>query len=162
MTDDPADLAHLHGIAVPSPVPWWPPAAGWWVLAAALLAVAVVIAMRRLHRWRADAYRRAALRDLMAIEAAAGLKNVEAAAALSAVLKRAALVAFPRTDCAALTGAAWLEFLDRTGSGSTFSTGPARLLPQLACGGPADREALPAALAEARRWIATHRAARPC
>jgi hypothetical protein len=160
MTGDPADLANLRDIAVPPPVPWWPPAPGWWILAAALLAAAAVLALRRLARWRADAYRRAALRELAALEAAAGsMPAGDLAASVSALLKRTALAAFPRTECASLSGAAWLDFLDRTGGAFT---GPARLLPQLACGAPADAGALPAILAAARRWISMHRAGRPC
>ena len=160
MTGDPADLANLHDIAVPPPVPWWPPAPGWWILAAALLAAAAVLALRWFARWRADAYRRAALRELAVLEAAAGsMPATELAAAVSVLLKRTALAAFPRTDSASLSGAAWIDFLDRTGGAFT---GPARQLPQLAYGAPADAAALPAILAAARRWIAEHRAARPC
>jgi len=161
MTGDPADLGNLRDIALPPPVPWWPPAPGWWILAAALLAVAAVLVLRRLAHWRADAYRRAALRELAALEAAAGgMPAAELAAAVSALLKRTALAAFPRADCASLSGAAWIDFLDRTGG--SFGTGPARLLPQLAYGTPADPAAVPAILAAAGRWISAHRAGRPC
>lgn len=160
MTGDPADLANLRDIAVPPPVPWWPPAPGWWILAAALLAAAVVLALRWFARWRTDAYRRAALRELAVLEAAAGsMPAGELAAAVSTLLKRTALAAFPRTDAASLSGAAWIDFLDRTGG--TF-TGPARLLPQLAYGAPADAAALPAIFMAARGWITGHRTARPC
>jgi hypothetical protein len=161
MTNDPADLANLRDIALPPPVPWWPPAPGWWILAAALLAAAAVLALRRLRRWRADAYRRAALRELAALEAAVGSTPPrELAAAVSALLKRTALAAFPRADCASLSGTAWIDFLDRTGGG--FGAGPVQLLPQLAYGAPADAAALPAIMVAARRWIVAHRARRPC
>jgi hypothetical protein len=159
MTGDPADLANLRDIAVPTPVPWWPPAPGWWILAAALLLAAAVLVLRRLRRWRADAYRRAALRELAALEAGS-MPAGQLAAAVSTLLKRTALAAYPRADCASLSGAAWVDFLDRTGG--SFGTGPARLLPQLVWSAPADASALPAILTAARRWITTHRPGRPC
>jgi hypothetical protein len=76
------------------------------VLFAVLAAVAVLVAFRAWRKWRANAYRRAALREL-----AAG----ESVAAMAEILKRTALVAYPRTDVASLSGPAWLAWLAETG-----------------------------------------------
>jgi len=76
----------------------------------------------------------------------------ELAAALSALLKRVALARFPRTDVAALSGAEWLAFLDRTGGNGRFREGAGAVLahgpyaPRLDC----DADTL---LALARDWI---------
>ena len=120
MSGDPADLSNLHDIVLPVPVSYWPPAPGWWILALAMLAVAVILIVRLVARYRRNAYRRAALRELDAIGPA-----VDGASAMhiSAVLKRTALVAFPREQVAGLTGPAWLAFLDRTGHTEAFGRG---------------------------------------
>jgi hypothetical protein len=150
MNTDPADLANLRGLALPPPVPWWPPPAGWWILAAGILAITAMALVRLWRRYHANAYRRAALRELAALPLAAG------APAIAELLKRTALAAYPRTEVAALSGAAWLAFLDRTGNTADFTRGASRALPDAACGAalPFDH---PAVIACVRRWIKGHR-----
>lgn len=106
MNTDPASLDNLREIILSPPVPWWPPAPGWWVLFALLTVVAVIAAFRAWRRWRAAAYRRAALRELAA---------AANASAIAEILKRTALVAYPRTEVASLSGSAWLSWLAQTG-----------------------------------------------
>jgi hypothetical protein len=100
---DPLSLENLHDIVVPDPVSWWPPATGWWVLLAAVLVAVTLVALRIYRSRRANAYRRAALREL---------ETVGSPAQLLALLKRVALVTYPREMIASLSGAAWLEFLE--------------------------------------------------
>ena len=152
MIDDPADLSHLADIVVPSPMSWWPPAPGWWILAAAALAASALVAWVAVHRYRQNAYRRAALLELARVGTVASPAN---AVAVSAVLKRAALVAYPRAEVASLTGVAWLTFLDHTGSTRDFTGGSAAALARIAMGGPSGDGA--AILAAARRWVKRHR-----
>lgn len=154
MSSDPSDLANLRDIVLPPPVSYWPPAPGWWVLAALAAALLALLVARRIIRHRHDAYRRAALRELAALPAPLDARGAQA---LSAILKRAALVAFPRTEVAGLTGAAWLRFLDKTGRMQAFESGLAAPLPQIALGAsvPADDGAIRHA---ARDWIRRHRA----
>jgi hypothetical protein len=153
MTADPADLANLRDIVLPPAVSYWPPAPGWWIVGATLVAVALLLLAKGLARYRRNAYRRQALHELDAIGPAS---NAVAAQRISAVLKRAALVAFPRTNVARLSGASWLGFLDRTGQTDAFGKGPAHMLPALALGAvpTADGEAI---LQEAKRWVLRHR-----
>lgn len=152
MMGNQADLAHLADIAVPPPVPWWPPAPGWWILSAALFLAVAILAWMAGRRYRRNAYRRVALAELAAIGRIADPASVPA---VSAILKRAALVAYPRSAVASLTGSAWLVFLDRTGSTSDFTHGSAGVLAQAAFGArPGDNVAM---LAASRRWIQRHR-----
>lgn len=107
MQADPASLENLRDIAVPPPVPWWPPAPGWWVAIAILTGALVALAYRGWRSWQANAYRRAALGEL---------QSATTVSQIAEILKRTALVAFPRIDTAALSGAAWCEWLGQTGA----------------------------------------------
>ena len=151
---DPADLSRLSDIVVPSPVPWWPLAPGWWILGAALLAFMAILVVVAANRYRSDAYRRAALAQLASIGT---VTDPASAAAVSAVLKRVALVAYPRTEVASLTGSMWSAFLDRAAATTDFTSGPAAGLGRAALGGPVGDGA--AIVAAARRWVRQHRRA---
>ena len=91
MAADPADLANLHDIVLPPVVPYWPPAPGWWIVGFTLLTMALLVVARRVMRYRNNAYRRTALRELDAI---GPIRDSVAAQRVSAVLKRVALVTF--------------------------------------------------------------------
>ena len=107
MNSDPGSLNRLRDIAEPDAVSWWPPAIGWWILFAAMLVGLVIICFRMWLRYRADAYRRAAI---------SALDSATTSADVSEILKRAALVAFTRSDVASLSGAAWCRWLGETAS----------------------------------------------
>lgn len=156
MATDPASLDNLRDIVLPPPAPWLPPAVGWRIIAAALAAAAVIALWRAVRRWRANAYRREALRRLGAVDAS-GESPASAAADLLAILKRAALAAYPRAAVANLTGPQWAGFLDDTGGTKDFTAGPARDLWPLAYGAPAGGADLGGAFDAARRWLRRHR-----
>jgi hypothetical protein len=146
MTSDPSALANLRDIALPAPLAWWPPQPGWWLLTGGLLALAGFGVGVLQRRYRANAYRRAALRALLQTEPQA----------FGALLKRTALAAAPRTDVASLTGDAWAGFLQQTGEfpRSAFMTlAQAALQPSL----PVDAAQMDAARAAMRRWMRRHR-----
>ena len=105
MNSDPASLDNLRDIIEPPTVGWWPLAPGWWVVFFILTAVAIVLAVRGWQRWQANAYRRAALREL---QSATGV------AAIAEVLKRTALCVWPRNQVASLSGQAWCSWLGET------------------------------------------------
>ena len=144
---DPADLSNLRDLALPPEVSLWPPAPGWWIVAAAGLAAVVIVSVAAVARYRADAYRREALRELDSVEPCG----------ISTVLKRAALAAWPREKVAALTGAAWLAFLDRSARTTAFTDGAGRHIETLTFGGTIDRASTDAARAAARIWVRRHR-----
>ena len=102
MNEDAASLDRLHDIVIPPPVPWWPPAPGWYILAAILLVVLFVFALRFRRRRRATAYRRDALREL---------ESASDATTIASLLRRTALVEYPRSEIARLTGNAWVDWL---------------------------------------------------
>ena len=110
--NDPADLSNLRDIIFPTEVPLWPLAPGWWIVGVAIVASAIVLAAMAILHHRRNAYRRAALGELANIE---HLQAGEAAQRITAVLKRAALVAYPRVEVAALSGEAWPGSLDPPG-----------------------------------------------
>ncbi|WP_035484672.1 DUF4381 domain-containing protein [Geminicoccus roseus] len=155
---DPGSLAGLHDIVASPPVPFWPPAPGWYVVALALAMTLGWACWRTARRWRADAYRRAALAEL---QSAGGRRDQ--LTILPELLKRTALAAYPRERVASLSGQAWLAFLDETAAAPAFTTGPGRPLGALAYDpglarrmSEADGDAL---LAAATAWIRRHRAA---
>jgi hypothetical protein len=146
MKPDPASLENLRDIAVPPPVPWWPPAPGWWVVMAVLAIAVIVVAFRAWRLWRANAYRRAALHDLQRATTPTGIAEI---------LKRAALVAYPRTDIAVLSGSAWCEWLAETGGRPV----PNKVAEALSRGvfGKADDINVGEVSAFAAEWITHHR-----
>lgn len=143
------DLSRLHDIHLPAAVSWWPPAPGWWgvvalvVIAAAL--VYVIYTRRRRNRWRAKA-----LAELARLRDAAPERRLRD---LSVLLRRVAISRFPRHDVAALTGEAWLAFLDRTlGDAKAFQSEAGRVLLSgpYACEAEVDTASL---LVLCERWI---------
>jgi hypothetical protein len=127
------DLSQLRDIHLPPPVPWWPPAPGWWALLAMVLILSAlggwIYVLRRRGRWRG-----AALEELARLRGAA---PELAFRELSVLLRRVAISRFPRHEAAALTGEAWLSFLDRGLGGTEFRSGAGRAL----LSGPYAREA---------------------
>jgi hypothetical protein len=105
MNSDPASLDNLRDIIEPATVGWWPLAPGWWVVIGLLTVVASMLAVRSWQQWRANVYRRAALREL---QSATGV------AAIAEILKRTALCVWPRNQVASLSGQAWCSWLGDT------------------------------------------------
>lgn len=147
MAVDPADLANLHDIVLPPAVPYWPPALGWWIAGFTLLAMALLVLARSMMRYRHNAYRRAALRELDAI---GPIRDSATAQDVYTVLKRVALVTFGREQVASLSGRSWLTFLDRSGRTAAFGQMP----PLPGFDASADGDMIAAA---ARQWIRHHR-----
>jgi hypothetical protein len=127
-------MSNLEEIGVPEPVPFTPQTAGWYLLAGLLAIGAMCLAWRFFKKWRLNAYRREALHELAEIEgllAGVGSQG-KALQSLPELVKRVALVAYPRTRVAELSGEAWLGFLDGAVGSTDFTRGPGRLLPELA------------------------------
>lgn len=131
---DPASLESLHDIVAAPPAPWWPPAPGWYFLALAVLVLIAWAAWYGIRKRRANAYRRAALRELdhlseLLLDAAGAGPALRA---LPGLLKRTALAAWPREEVASLNGREWLDFLVRTGRTQGFGEGAGSMLTEIA------------------------------
>lgn len=141
------DLRDIH---VPADPTVWPPASGWWLMALLVLLALVLLGRRGWRYWRRVRRRERILRELD------GLHGQPCGARLiggvSALLKRVALSRFPRLDVAALTGAEWLAFLDRTGGHGGFQQGVGRVLADGAYAPRPDCDA-EALLKLARSWL---------
>ena len=163
MTFDPYSLDNLRDIVEPASISWWPLAPGVWLLLG-LVAVwlAAGLGLWWVH-WRRQAYRRAGLQELHEIAARLGHAPERAAALvdLAALLKRVALVAYAREQVAALSGNAWLTFLDRTGGTARFTQGPGAVLAEVSSrpglGATLDPKQVAALISTARDWIRRHR-----
>lgn len=162
----PADaLAGLHDVVVPEPVSLFPATPAWAVLAVLVAAALAWVAARMVLRWRRNRYRREAAAELREIESrlASAATREAALAELPVLVKRVALQSAPREQVAALSGPAWLAFLDRTWKGDAFRTGPGSVLPEIAYGTPAGRRAIGSEevaqlLAVLRSWVREHHA----
>ncbi|MGO4331616.1 DUF4381 domain-containing protein [Cupriavidus sp. 2TAF22] len=156
-----ATLSALQEIPTPAPVSWLPQTWGWAVLAALLLTVLALLAWRVYRRRQASRYRREALAELARIEAMLADEHSRAGAlaALPALVKRVVLAFAPRAQVASLSAQAWLAYLDGTWRAGSFTSGPGRLLPELAYGSqpPAAAE-VTALVALLRDWIGQHHA----
>lgn len=150
-------VAGLVDIPLPAPVSLWPQTWPSRILLVAVLLGLVYGTVRAIHHWRVNRYRREALSELNGIEARAGsLAPVDLARALASLLRRTALAAFPRDEVAALSGAAWLAFLDRTDTARAFSRGPGRAL-EISAYGPAASADSKGQIQAVRAWIRGHR-----
>lgn len=137
-------INQLAEVPDPAPVSMVPQTAGWLVLAGIVLAVSAWRGWRTWQHYRANAYRRAALKAL----AQAG----DDPAAVSGILKRTAMAAYGRRRVAGLSGPAWVTFLSETGAGEFEETALARAAYQRA-----PVEADPGLLAAARAWVTSHK-----
>ena len=105
MKDDATSLDRLHDIVQPPPVSWWPLAPGWYVLGAIVACGIAWLLLRQWRKWQANAYRRAALRQL---------QSTDTSAAIAELLRRTALSVWPRASVATLTGSRWADWLTET------------------------------------------------
>lgn len=129
---DPQQLP-LRDLHLPEAIGWWPLAPGWWVLAALAAAGILYFLYRQYLRWRANAARRLALRELARVrrDFEKGTDAVAIAKSLSELTRRSMLAYAPRGEVAGLTGRAWLEWLDRGLTDQPFTEGSGRVLESL-------------------------------
>ena len=102
MNESATSLDRLHDLVPPPAVPTWPLAPGWYVVIALALVVATWMALRAWKRWKSNAYRREAARELA---------SLDSPTAVAELLRRTALAVAPRPVIAEKTGAAWMEWL---------------------------------------------------
>lgn len=109
--DEQLPLRDLH---LPDPVGWWPLAPGWWFILFLVATALGYLTWRTYQRWRHNAPRRFALRQLARYEAEylEHRNPVVLGKQLSELLRRGMLAYAPRDEVAGLTGDSWLQWLD--------------------------------------------------
>lgn len=141
-------INQLAEVPDPAPVSMMPQTAGWAVVAALLVLAAVWLAFRWWRNYRANGYRRAALAALAQVG--------DAPVAVSDILKRVAMITYGRRPVAALSGLAWVRFLDSNFAGTGFEAGAGSVLAQAMYA--SDAGAAPSGLNQlACEWVRQHR-----
>jgi hypothetical protein len=156
---DPASLDRLNDIVLPEPVPWWPPAPGWYLAAVVVFLALTVTVISLIRRRRATRYRREALHELGWL--AGSDRTLPAVAGL---LKRTAMTAFAREQTAALSGDAWVGWLNGQCARPVFEGRNAELLTQSVYRGELalNEEEKRQLIGAAKTWITAHRVSEPC
>ena len=123
----------LRDLHLPDIVWLWPLAPGWWALILLALGGVIYLLYTLLLRWRFNAARRLALRELASLrrDYEGGADATILSKALSELVRRSMLAYAPRAEVAGLTGDTWLSWLDRGLSDTPFSSGPGRTLESL-------------------------------
>ncbi len=123
-------LAQLRDIHLPGPVESWPPAIGWWILLLIILLLVLTVFNWLYKRWRANRYRREALKELRQLHEnyLQHGDDLLYLARFQTLLKRVALTRFSREEVASLTGESWVSFLDRTSRSQEFTMGKGQVL----------------------------------
>lgn len=129
---DPEQLP-LRELHLPEAIGWWPLAPGWWVLIALAMLGLCYLLYRAFLKWRWNAARRMALKELARVqgEYESGLDAVTLATELSELLRRTMLAYARRDEVAGLTGKRWLQWLDRGLDNQPFTSGSGQVLESL-------------------------------
>lgn len=109
------ELKQLKNLAIPEPVSWFPHTWAWYLLFALIFCALIYLLFRWFRRYRANAYRREALTELERYETILLQTNnaISASQQLGQLLKRVALVTWPRTKVARLSGDEWIAFMQK-------------------------------------------------
>lgn len=123
----------LRDLHLPTLTGWWPLAPGWWILIGLALCGLGYLAWRALQIFRGNAARRKALARLSSLHAeyAASGDAISLGIGVSELLRRTMLAYAPRDEVAGLTGASWLEWLDRGLPNKSFTVGPGQNIESL-------------------------------
>lgn len=147
----------MEEVVVPAPVSLLPQTIGWAILAGFGLAVIAALLVQWSRRYRRNAYRRQALRELLAIEDRWKQGHGADATAVASIVRRTALAAYPRADVAALHGARWARFLRESAGDVVLRERDLPLLSELAYRKTsADDLEMDRVLVVARRWVEAH------
>ncbi len=159
---DPGSLENLHDIVEPSAVPWWPLAPGWYAVGAIALLAVLWLGLRWIKHYRANRYRREALAELDQIHQRARVPEDRrmALSELAVLIKRVALVAYPRTEVASLSGDAWRHFLNLSGQTAVVTPETTQLMADAVYGAADDstitEDAVRELFSAAEVWVRGH------
>ena len=149
-------LNDFFEVVTPAGIDWFPQTPGWFLVAAVLAYYGSQKLWRALQFWYRNRYRGEALARLAGLPRR-GEAN-ELVTKINQLLKITALVAYPRTDVAQLTGTSWTKFLNRQCENHPFDEATSKLLAE----GPyrplsVEPNQLAHLLAASSQWITRHR-----
>lgn len=125
-------LADLKDIHLPAPVSIFPLAPGWYIVLAVMLVIIVLLILWQLRRASKQYKLKQVLVLLAQIEAKAQAsepkQREEVLPEISILLKRVARDKFSELHPQNLFGEKWLQFLDRSGKTTEFTSGTGRVL----------------------------------
>jgi hypothetical protein len=123
----------LRDLYLPEAVGLWPFAPGWWILIALAVAGLAYLLRKQIQKWRRNAARRLALRELNRVRAEfeKGADALTLGKELSELVRRSMLAYAPRAEVAGLTGDRWLEWLDQNLEDKPFTKGAGKNLESL-------------------------------
>jgi hypothetical protein len=149
-------LKNFFEVVTPAGIDWLPQTPGWFLVAAVLAYYCSEKLWRSLQYWYHNRYRGEALARLADIPHRG--EASELVVEVNQLLKITALVAYPRTDVAQLTGVAWTRFLNRQCEHHPFDETTSKLLAE----GPyrplsVEPPQLENLLSASSQWISEHR-----
>ena len=149
-------LKDFFEVVTPAGIDWLPQTQGWFLVGAVLAYYCGRKLWRTLQYWYRNRYRGEAIARLADIPRQA--EASELVADINQLLKITALVAYPRTDVAQLTGLSWTQFLNRQCENHPFDEAVSELLAE----GPyrplpVEPNQLEQLLAASSQWISQHR-----
>ena len=118
------DLKDIH---LPDAINWWPPALGWWLLAISIPLFCFLLfwLYKRITRKTAI---KTAKKLILQIKQNTKTDDKQKLTELSKLIRRVAISLSPRVETASLTGQTWLEYLDKSVTGTPFSQGAGKVL----------------------------------
>lgn len=122
-------LEQLRDIHFPANPSMWPPAPGWWFLATLILFLcgwAIYKYFLYCRRKKQQAIIFSTLQPLE--EKLLNQPNNKVLGELNSLLRQFALMRFPQSEVASLSGPKWLAFLNHSGKTKQFSHGVGRIL----------------------------------
>ena len=120
--NDPATYPSADlGLMEPDPIAYSFATPGWQGLGIALILLALILVLRAWVRYRKNAYRRAAMKQVQELKIGQAANPVFE---LNLILKELAMQQFGSEAVASLHGQAWLEFLARSAPGLVLPPEP--------------------------------------
>ncbi len=151
-------LAQMRDIHLPQAIGWWPPAPGWWIVTSLSLLLVAAVSWYFYRAYQRNSFRRQAMQLLQChfLDWQQSRDTSLYMQQVNIVLKRTALLRFPESNVAALSGSQWMAFLDRhlPQSSPGFSGGP---LTQGPYAPPAPEQDVAALQQLAMAWLRQHR-----
>ena len=154
MIIEPTDIGTLY---VPDPIRFSFETPGWYLLAGILFLLILLLLLKWLKRYRQNAYRREALKNLTIIEERFNTQHdVLCLPDVLVLLKVVAIKAYGRQQVAELHGNDWLLFLESKGEHTPFTQYKQTVFNSLYETVDVDMKELKKIMELSKKWIKTH------